>query len=138
MKWDLHLQQFQDFLLSRSEHPPVVLLFAGLFIAATSGFAFTATLRIQVEHWHQKRFVHTSIRWEKLKLWVPFLGTFLGFWLFPRASFEMLGLSPFLSWVSSTLLTGLTGAVSWSQIGKTLGQGVIRAYLDQAFKFSNS
>jgi hypothetical protein len=139
MDWDLYIQQLQEFALAKPTDPPYVLLFAGLLILLTSGIAFAATLRMQVDVWQNHRSPHSRVpRWEKLKLLFPFLGTIAGFWLFLGSSLEVFSLSPFLSWTISLLLSGGVGIVLWAQLGRRIGQGVVRSYLDEAFKFGNS
>lgn len=138
MDFDLYLQQLENLVLSRSTNPPYVVLFAGLLIALTSGIAFSATLQIQVDLWHKTRNSHSNVpRWEKLKLLIPFGGTIVGFCLFLGSSLEVFGMSPFSSWTISLLLSAILGTVVWLQIGKSIGKGVLRSYLDEAFKLSS-
>ncbi len=138
MDFDLYFQQFESFVLSKPTNPPYALLFAGLLIALTSSIAFAATLKIQVDLWQKTRNSHSKVpRWEKLRLLTPFVGTIVGFSLFLGSSLEVFGISPFFSWTISLLLSTVLGTGIWLQIGKLIGQGVLRSYLDEAFKLSS-
>ncbi|KAM3113455.1 hypothetical protein [Phormidesmis sp. 146-33] len=137
MNWDLYLQQFQEFVFSKSEHPPYVLLSVGLLIGATSGLAFVATLRLEINAWYKNHSAQKLARWERLKLAIPFTGTIAGLWVFLGAGLQALGLSPLLAWLFALGLAGFVGQFTWSQLGRRIGKGAVQFYLDQAFKFDN-
>lgn len=132
MNWANYLENFQDTIVSKPTSLPYFLLFVGLFFTISCGLAFAASLTGEMDFWYRNPSTLHLARFERLKLLFPFVGGFLGFWIFLAASLEMFGLSVLISWVGGFLVSGVTGLFTWSLLGKSIGQGVVHSYLDAA------
>lgn len=138
MDWSSYLYSFRDWLFDLPENPPYVLLFAGLFIGLTSGTSFIAVVKQQIKRWQEKQLPTKMTRYQQFGLLIPFLGTFIGLWVFLGAGLQVFGLSAPFAWLIALLLVLLTGAIVWSLLGRSMGRASVRYYLDQTFDPSKS
>lgn len=102
--------------------PPYFLLFVGLFAGITSGAAFEATLKQNVQEWSKNRSTRTLAQMQGIQLLLPFLGIAVGICLFLAAGLEIFGFPSWLSYSLSLPLTILIGVLVWSQLAKLLAQ----------------
>jgi hypothetical protein len=103
-------------------NPPYVLLIAGLLMAIASGTAFETTLKGAVQDWSKNRSTRTLATMRGMSLVVPFLGICIGVWLFLASGIAIFGFPGLMAYGTSFLLTVMTGALVWSQLGKILIQ----------------
>jgi hypothetical protein len=102
--------------------PPYFLMAFGLFIGATSGLAFDATLRQAVQAWSKNRSTRTLANLKGLQLFVPFLGILLGIGVFLSSGLQIFGFPDKLAYGVALPLTLLTGVLVWTQLGRILIQ----------------
>ncbi|HEY9736938.1 MAG TPA: hypothetical protein V6D06_11665 [Trichocoleus sp.] len=100
--------------------PPYVLFLAGLFIAITSGYAFSNTLEQSVKAWNDNRSTRilASLRGPQLQL--PYLGICIGVCMFLASGIQMFGFSGKAAYAMGIPLTLLSALLIWSQLGKIL------------------
>jgi cobalamin biosynthesis protein CobD/CbiB len=103
-------------------NPPYILLLIGLFVGATSGLAFDATLKLGVQTWNQNRSTRTLETLRGLSLFVPFIGINVGICLFLAAGLQVFGFPGKLAVAIALPLTVLTAFLVWTQLGKILSQ----------------
>ncbi|MBD2344418.1 hypothetical protein [Anabaena subtropica] len=101
--------------------PPYFLLLLGLFVAITSGFALSGTLKLVVEKW-QINSAENSQASSSLKklLSVPFLGITSGICLFVSSGLEIFGFPDSLALGIGLPLSVLTCLLIWLQLGSML------------------
>lgn len=100
--------------------PPYFLFAAGLFIALTSGAAFSATLKLMVQKWSSDRAASTVAKLPTAQLVVPFLGISAGICLFLASGLEIFGFSSLLSYIVAVPITLLICWLVWRQLGSML------------------
>lgn len=100
--------------------PPYFLLVAGLFVALTSGAAFSATLKIIVQKWSSDRTADAIAKFATNQLVIPFLGISVGVCLFLGSGLEIFGFTSLLSYLVAIPLTLLIGLLVWRQLGSML------------------
>ncbi len=103
-------------------NPPFFVLFAGLLISITSGAAFEATLKGSVQDWSRNRSTRTLANMRGMALALPFLGICLGVLLFLASGICIFGFPSLIAYGLSFLLTVMTGALVWTQLGQILIQ----------------
>jgi SNF family Na+-dependent transporter len=96
--------------------PPYFLLFAGFFIALTSGFALSGTLKVMVKQWSKTK--KAGSPWKQLV--TPFLGITAGICLFVSSGLEIFGFPSFLALSIGLPLSLLTCLLVWFQLGSML------------------
>jgi len=102
--------------------PPYLLLVAGLLAGISCGLAFQASLKQNVRG--------RSLQPEPIdrplhrdgQLLLPFLGICSGICVFLAAGLEIFSMARWLAYAIALPLTGLMGALIWSQLGKLLLQ----------------
>ncbi|WP_066378469.1 MULTISPECIES: hypothetical protein [unclassified Anabaena] len=101
--------------------PPYFLLFVGLFMAITSGFALSGTLQSIVQKWQKNNPENplTNAAFRK-RLSVPFLGITAGVCLFMASGLEIFGFPSFLALGVGLPLSILTCLLVWLQLGSML------------------
>ncbi|HBB31590.1 MAG TPA: hypothetical protein DDZ80_27090 [Cyanobacteria bacterium UBA8803] len=102
--------------------PPYFLLVVGLLAGITSGAAFEATLKQNVQEWSKNRSSRNLAQMQGFQLLIPFLGIAAGICLFLAAGLEIFGFPPSMSYSISLPLTVFIGWLVWSQLGKVLSQ----------------
>ena len=100
--------------------PPYVLLVIGLFVSITSGAAFEATLKQQVNEWIKSPYDPSIDKLKSLSLQVPFLGICGGICVFLAAGLEVFSISRWIAYAVALPLTLFIGYLVWSQLGKLL------------------
>ncbi|MEO0707974.1 MAG: hypothetical protein AAF050_20240 [Cyanobacteria bacterium J06649_5] len=65
-----------------AQTPPYFLLAAGLFIAITSGLAFSAVLKDSIGEWYKNRSTRSISKMQGLDIKLPFAGICLGSCMF--------------------------------------------------------
>ncbi|MBD2440874.1 hypothetical protein [Nostoc sp. FACHB-110] len=102
------------------QQPPYFLLILGLFIAVTSGFSLSGTLKIIVRKWAKDSAVKPESSSFTRQLLVPFLGITLGVSLFLYSGLAIFGFPPFLALAIGLPLSLLTCLLVWLQLGSML------------------
>lgn len=110
--------------------PPYVLLAIGFLMSVASGAAFSAILKQLVQEWSKNRFLRftqgqasrhlANLRGTQVLL--PFYGITVGIWLFLAAGLGIFGFPQWFAFGISLLLTLLTAALVWYQLGQVLTQ----------------
>jgi hypothetical protein len=102
-----------------SSTPPYFLLVAGLFVALTSGAAFSGTLKDLLQKWSSDRATDadTLVKIRTGQLIFPFLGMAVGVCLFLASGIEIFGFPVMMSYAFAIPLTLLTGGLVWYQLG---------------------
>jgi hypothetical protein len=96
--------------------PPYFFLFAGLFIAVTSGTAFSAVLKQAVQDWYQKRSTRSLAMLRGLDLQLPFLGICAGTCIFLASGLGIFGFPAGVSYAASIPMTFLSAGLVWRQL----------------------
>jgi hypothetical protein len=100
--------------------PPYVLLIVGLLAGITSGRAFEMTLRQAVKEWSKSRSTRILQQLQGISLSVPFLGMCSGICIFLASGLNIFGLPLQFSYITSVVLTIVTGLLVWSQLRNLL------------------
>lgn len=101
--------------------PPYLLLFVGLFIAITSGFALSGTLKLIAQEWRVNSTESSQSNSSfKQSLAVPFLGITVGICLFVASGLEIFGFPSTLALGIGLPLSFLTCLLVWVQLGSML------------------
>lgn len=103
-------------------NPPYFLLVAGLLMSVTSGLAFEATLKQAVQEWARNRSTRTLANLQGMGLFLPFLGICVGVCVFLASGIEIFGFPGMIAYGVSFLLTVMTAALVWYQLGIILIQ----------------
>lgn len=103
-------------------NPPYFMLIAGLLAGITSGVAFETTLKQSVNEWARNRSTRTLSKMRGAALFVPFLGICGGILVFLASGINIFGFPTLAAYGISFLLTILTGALVWWQLGQLLTQ----------------
>ena len=101
--------------------PPYFLLILGFFVALTSGFALSGTLKLVVQNWQINSTENSQISSSfKKYLFLPFLGITSGICLFVSSGLEIFGF-PFLLALGIGLPLSLsTCLLVWFQLNSML------------------
>ncbi len=102
--------------------PPYFLLIAGLLIGITSGLAFEATLKIQVNEWVKQRKANSQEQKLGFNLLFPFWGICIGICIFLASGLEIFILNRWFAYCLSLPMTLFIGGLVWNQLGKLLQQ----------------
>ncbi|MBD2451051.1 hypothetical protein H6G76_28765 [Nostoc sp. FACHB-152] len=102
------------------EQPPYFLLAVGLFIAVTSGFGLSGTLKVIVRKWSKNSAEIAESRSFTRQLLVPFLGITLGVTLFLYSGLAIFGFPTFMALGVGLPLSLLTCLLVWLQLGSML------------------
>ncbi|MBD0266767.1 MAG: hypothetical protein ICV77_00600 [Cyanobacteria bacterium Co-bin8] len=100
--------------------PPYVLLLAGLFVALTSGYAFSNTLQQSVKAWNENRSTRILANLRGPQLQLPYLGICIGICMFLASGIQGFGFSGKVAYAMGAPMTVLIGLLIWSQLGKIL------------------
>lgn len=114
-----------------SQPPPYLLLIVGLFIAITSGSAFSAVLKGAVSDWYKNRSTRSISKLQGFDLQLPFVGICLGSLMFLASGMSIFGFTPFIAYGMALPLVVLSAGLVWSQLRKNLADlesGNIRAF----------
>ncbi|MBE9205929.1 hypothetical protein IQ244_05260 [Nostoc sp. LEGE 06077] len=102
------------------QQPPYFLLAVGLFIAVTSGFGLSGTLKVIVQKWGKDSTEKAEPSFDSRQLVVPFLGITFGVSLFLYSGFAIFGFPPSLALAVALPLGLLTCLLVWLQLGSML------------------
>jgi hypothetical protein len=102
------------------QQPPYLLLFIGLFIALTSGFALSGTLKLIVQQWQKNSEESLKSSSSLKQLLVPFLGITGGVCLFLSSGLEIFGFPSLLALGVGLPVSLLTCLLIWLQLGSML------------------
>ncbi|MEO0768730.1 MAG: hypothetical protein AAFY72_04745 [Cyanobacteria bacterium J06649_4] len=100
--------------------PPYFLLGAGLFIAITSGLAFSAVLKGAVDDWYKKRSTRSISKLQGMDLQLPFLGICAGSCMFLASGMSIFGFTAKIAYLMAAPLILLSAGLVWSQLKKNL------------------
>jgi hypothetical protein len=100
--------------------PPYFLLIAGLLAGIACGRAFEMTLRQAVQEWSQTRSTRILQQLQGFSLLIPFLGICGGICVFLASGLNIFGLPLQFSYITSVVLTLITGLLVWSQLRNLL------------------
>jgi formate hydrogenlyase subunit 3/multisubunit Na+/H+ antiporter MnhD subunit len=100
--------------------PPYFMLAAGLFIAITSGVAFSSVLTGTVGDWYDKRSTRSISKLKGFDLQLPFIGICLGSCLFLASGMGIFGFPETISYAMAAPLVLLSAVLVWSQLRKNL------------------
>lgn len=103
-----------------SFHPPYFLVIFGLFIAVTSGAAFSGALKLNLQEWQQGVIDNPETRLSIRKAILPFLGIGIGTSVFLCSGLRIFGFSSLLSCAIGLPTTFLTCLLVWKQLGSML------------------
>lgn len=102
--------------------PPFFMLIAGLLAGLASGTAFETTLKQSVNEWARNRSTRTLANMQGMALFIPFLGICAGTLVFLASGITIFGFPALIAYGVSFLLTVLTAALVWWQLGQLLAQ----------------
>jgi hypothetical protein len=101
--------------------PPYFLLVLGLFVALTSGFALSGTLKLVVQDWRVNSTENSQpISSSRKQLLFPFLGITIGICFFVSCGLEIFGFPNLLALGIGLPLSLLTCLLVWFQLGSML------------------
>ncbi|MBE9005339.1 hypothetical protein IQ259_09855 [Fortiea sp. LEGE XX443] len=102
------------------QQPPYFLLVIGLFIAVTSGFGLSGTLKVIVQKWRKDSAEKTESRSLLKPIFVPFLGITVGVSLFLYSGLAIFGFPTLLALAIGLPISLLTCLLVWLQLGSML------------------
>jgi len=102
------------------QQPPYFLLAIGLFIAVTSGFGLSGTLKVIVQKWRKDSAEKAASSFYSRQLLVPFLGITLGVSLFLYSGLAIFGFPTLLALGIGLPLSFLTCLLVWLQLSSML------------------
>jgi len=102
------------------QQPPYLLLVVGLFIAVTSGFGLSGTLKVIVRKWAKDSAGKSQSSSLTRQLLVPFLGITLGVSLFMYSGLAIFGFPSLMALGIGLPLSLLTCLLVWLQLGSML------------------
>ncbi|ESA38906.1 tr [Leptolyngbya sp. Heron Island J] len=111
--------------------PPYFFMVAGLFIAITSGAAFSAVLKEIVAVWRETRSSAVVAKLGGLSIQLPFLGICTGTAIFLASGLGCFGTPTWLSYAAAVPLTFLSAGLVWRQLKSNLAlleSGQARAF----------
>ncbi|MGC1309679.1 MAG: hypothetical protein WA885_20850 [Phormidesmis sp.] len=100
--------------------PPYFALVAGLFIAITSGFAFSTVLQQTVGDWYQNRSTRSISKLRGLDIQLPFAGICLGSCIFLASGMCIFGFTSLIAYGMALPMVLLSAGLVWSQLRKNL------------------
>ena len=100
--------------------PPYFFMVAGLFIAVTSGAAFSAVLKDIVATWRKTRSSAVVAKLGGLNIQLPFLGICSGTAIFLASGLGCFGTPLWLSYAAAAPLTFLSAGLVWRQLKSNL------------------
>ncbi|MBD2778465.1 hypothetical protein [Iningainema tapete] len=101
-------------------NPPYALLAIGIFVALTSGAAFSGMLKLIVQKWQSDGAENSSSRLSIRQLTLPFLGIAIGVAMFLCSGLEIFGFPAFLSYAVGIPITIFTCILVWWQLGSMM------------------
>lgn len=101
-------------------NPPYLLLLIGFFIALTSGFALSGTMKVMVQQWTKDSTGNSPSPSLLRQLFVPFLGITVGVCLFMSSGLEIFGFPSLLALGIGLPVSLLTCVLVWLQLGSML------------------
>ena len=93
--------------------PPYFFMVAGLFIAITSGSAFSAVLKDIVAAWRKTRSSEVVTKLGGINIQLPFLGICTGTAIFLASGKGSFGTPTWLSYTAAAPLTMMSAGVGW-------------------------
>ncbi|MEL7354475.1 MAG: hypothetical protein AAF171_26460 [Cyanobacteria bacterium P01_A01_bin.116] len=103
-----------------AQTPPYFLLAAGLFIAITSGLAFSAVLKDSIGEWYKNRSTRSISKMQGLDIKLPFAGICLGSCMFLASGMCIFGFTSLIAYGMAFPLVLLSAALVWSQLKSNL------------------
>ena len=100
--------------------PPYFFMVAGLFIAITSGAAFSAVLKDIVAAWRKTRSSEVVAKLGGLNIQLPFLGICTGTAIFLASGLGCFGTPTWLAYTVAAPLTFLSAGLVWRQLKSNL------------------
>ena len=113
-----------------SFHPPYFLVIFGLFVAITSGAAFSGTLKLNLQEWQQGVIDDPETRLSIKKTILPFLGIGIGVSVFLCSGLRIFGFSSLLSCAIGLPTTFFTCWLVWKQLGSMLAYAERKGGMD--------
>ncbi|MEO0433192.1 MAG: hypothetical protein AAF151_16010 [Cyanobacteria bacterium J06656_5] len=120
--------------------PPYFFMVAGLFIAITSGSAFSAVLKDIVAAWRKTRSSEVVTKLGGINIQLPFLGICTGTAIFLASGLGCFGTPTWLSYTAAAPLTFLSAGLVWRQLKSNLAlleSGQPRAFELDFFNIEN-
>jgi len=103
-----------------AQTPPYFLLVVGLFMAITSGLAFSAVLKEAIADWYKKRSTRSISKLQGFDIKLPFIGICLGSCIFLASGMCIFGFPSSISYGMSAPLVLLSALLVWSQLKSNL------------------
>ena len=103
-----------------AQTPPYFQLAAGLFIAITSGLAFSAVLKDSIGEWYKNRSTRSISKMQGLDIRLPFAGICLGSCMFLASGRCIFGFTSLIAFGMAVPLVLLSAALVWSQLKSNL------------------
>lgn len=100
--------------------PPYFLLAAGLFIAITSGLAFSSVLKGAIGDWYKNRSTRSLSKLQGLDLQLPFAGICLGSCVFLASGMCIFGFTAKVAYLMAGPLVLLSAGLVWYQLKNNL------------------
>ena len=102
--------------------PPLVLLFAGLFIGITSCTAFVVTLQQLLKEWSKNRSTRNLANLRGVQVLFTFVGVALGIRIFLASCLQVFAFSELIAYTFSIPLTVLMAGLVWYQLTRLFNQ----------------
>jgi hypothetical protein len=102
--------------------PPLVLLFAGLFIGITCCTAFVVTLKQLLKEWSKNRSTRNLANLRGVQVLFPFVGVALGICIFLASCLQVFAFSELIAYTFSIPLTVLMAGLVWYQLTRLFNQ----------------
>ena len=103
-----------------AQTPPYFLLAAGLFIAITSGLAFSGVLKGAVGDWYKQKSTRAISKLRGFDLQLPFFGICLGSCVFLASGMSIFGFPAQIAYAMAFPLILLSAVLVWTQLSKNL------------------
>ena len=103
-----------------TQTPPYFLLAAGLFIAITSGLAFSAVLKGAVGDWYEKKSTRSISKLQGLDLQLPFFGICAGSCVCLASGMSSFCFTAKIAYAMAAPLIFLSAGLVWSQLKNNL------------------
>ena len=100
--------------------PPYFLLAAGLFMAITSGLAFSAVLKEAIGDWYKKRSTRSISKMQGLDIQLPFFGICAGSCMFLASGMCIFGFTAKVAYAMAAPLVLLSAGLVWYQLKNNL------------------
>ena len=102
------------------QQPPYALIGIGLVIALLCGLTFARQIQQRLDQWQQDRLPLLPLA--RPNIVIPYAGVLLGTTLFVGSGLQVFGFAAGSSLLVALLLTLLTGAGLWYQLGRLMQQ----------------